>query len=301
MHHITEMLTAKKTLEALGYEIETPNASEANAYNKLSPEERAKKKDHLIREHLNKISESDAVLIFNGEKNGVSGYIGGNSLMEMAFAYAQGIEIFVLNDARTMGYADEIYGMQPIELDGKVAAIDDYFQSLPKTFVSSKSPTKLLAVSRGMRKAGIRTLVVPKPTESAVAAQPKGFDETHAGAQNRHEALHKALASTEDAAYLATVESGLLPFEGYNDFSSTVVILERVGGAPRTGLSVELELPKHMTDKVPSVYPDLGELVQAEYGSKLKDPFPFFTNGRIDRLKLVEAAVFNVAAQLSAE
>jgi non-canonical (house-cleaning) NTP pyrophosphatase len=107
----------------------------------------------------------------------------------------------------------------------------------------------------------------------------------------------RPLATTAD--YYATVESGLFQaLPGHNVFSSTVVILEKAGGTPKAGLNVELEYPKEMTDKVPSQYPDLGVLVQQEYGSALKDPFPHFTNGRVTRLQLVETAVFNVAAQL---
>ena len=70
-------------------------------------------------------------------------------------------------------------------------------------------------------------------------------------------------------------------------------------GRPRKiGVNVELEYPREKTDKIPSIYPDLGVLVQQEYGSSLKDPFPFFTGGKVNRLQLVETAVFNVAVQL---
>lgn len=152
-----------------------------------------------------------------------------------------------------------------------------------------------------MRRAGIRTTVVAKPTESNVSDQPQSIEETYEGAQNRHDAL-VASSKNEQPAYFATVESGNhVAHEAHNQFSSTVVVLERAGGARKTGIGLELEFPKEMTDKVPSVYPDLGILVQEEYGSKLKDPFPYFTNGKVDRLQLVETAVFNVAAQLPKE
>jgi len=292
------MIDAKNTLEELGFEVETPDLSETSGYEHLSYRERAGKKDRLIRQHLDKISDSDAILVYNAEKKGLAGYVGGNSLMEMAFAYAQGIEIFLLNDAHGMGYADEIYGMQPIIINDDVQAIAIYFDKLPKTFVSSKSPIKLRAVSRGMRRAGIRTQVLARPTESNVAAQPRNIEETYEGAQNRHDALRQE-TSAKRPAYLATVESGLFnAHPKHNTFSSTVVIIEPTNTAPKVGINVELEYPKSMTDKIPSQYPDLGELVQAEYGSALKDPFPYFTGGKINRLMLVEAAVFNVAVQL---
>ena len=300
MYHIEGMKRAEELLTKAGHEVEIPNPREGEVdYHSLSDAERAWLKSTLIQEHLDKINESDAVFIYNEEKKGVAGYIGGNTLMEMAFAFTQGIEIFLLRPAPDLSYADEILGMLPIVVDGETAKIDEYFTSLPTTYVSSKSPIKLRAVSRGMRRAGIKTQVLPLPTESGVSEQPQNLEETYEGANNRHDALAKA-SQANKPDYLATVESGLYQVHpDHNSFSSTVVILEKVGGERKLGVNVELEYPREMTDKVPSVYPDLGVLVQQEYGSKLKDPFPHFTDGKVNRLQLVETAVFNVAAQLT--
>lgn len=299
MHHIEGMRQASSILQELGYEVEIPNPREGQVdYHSLSDTERSSLKDTLIREHLDKIIGSDAIFVYNEEKKDVKGYIGGNTLMEMAFAYAQGIETFLWRPAPDLSYQDEVLGMKPIVIDGDVNAIDSYFKSLPKTFVSSKSPIKLRAVSRGMRRAGIRTLVLSRPAESNVAEQPQNIEETYEGAMNRHAAL-KASTLKEKPDYIATVESGLYQAHpDHNSFSSTVVVLEKAGDQHRIGINVELEYPREMTDKVPSVYPDLGVLVQQEYGSSLKDPFPYFTGGKVNRLQLVETAVFNVAAQL---
>lgn len=293
------MKKAQTALEAKGWEVEMPSSRENKAeLASMAPSELAEEKDFLIREHLNKIRDSDAVLIFNEEKRGVEGYIGGNTLMEMAFSYAQNLEIFLFRPIPEMGYTDEILGMKPIVLDGDIEAIERYYDQLPKTFVSSKSPIKLRAVARGMRHAGVRTHVLPHPTESNVSEQPQNIEETYEGAQNRHNQLSKEI-ETGAATYLATVESGLFHVHPkHNVFESTVVVLETVGGERRVGVNVGLEYPKEMTDKVPSQYPDLGMLVQKEYGSVLKDPFPYFTNGKIKRLELVENAVYNVAVQL---
>lgn len=302
MHHIEGMKRAEEILTGLGHQVEIPNPREGEVdYHSLSDAERASLKSTLIQEHMDKINGSDAIFVYNEEKKDIAGYIGGNTLMEMAFAFAQGIEIFTLRPAPDLSYTDEILGMLPIVIDGDVAKIDEYFKSLPTTYVSSKSPIKLRAVSRGMRKAGIRTQVLPLPTESGVSEQPQTVEETYKGANNRHDAL-VAASSDKQPDYLATVESGLYQVHpDHNSFSSTLVVLEKVGGERKVGVNVELEYPREMTDKVPSVYPDLGVLVQQEYGSALKDPFPHFTNGKVNRLQLVETAVFNVAAQLSEE
>jgi len=300
MHHIEAMKLAAQTLENLGYEVILPNPREGEVdYNSLSDAERAALKATLIQDHLDEINESDAVLVFNEDKKGIAGYIGGNTLMEMAFAYAQKIEIFLFKPAPEMSYTDEILGMMPIVLDGDIHKIDTYFKQLPIVLVSSKSPIKLAAISRGMRRAGIRTQVIARPTESSVSEQPMSTDETYRGAVNRQKALMQ-VSSKDEATYFATIESGQhFIHPDHNSFGGTVIIIEKHGGERKIGININLEFPKAMTDKVPSQYPDFGVLVQKEYGSKLKDPIPFFTNGKINRRKLIEEAVLNVAVQLS--
>ena len=300
MVHIEAMIQASQQLKALGYETEIPNPREGETdYTELPEKERQRLKDSLMREHLNKISNSDAVLIYNEDKKGIEGYVGGNTLMEMAFAFAQKLEIFLLKTPTGVGYTDEIIGMQPIILDGSIAKIDTYFSSLPVTYVSSKSPIKLRATSRALRRVGIRTRVLSHPTESQVNEQPLSINETYEGAENRHDALKKDLKDIH-YDYLATVESGL--HEAHSNhglFDCVVAVLETKDGLRKTGISAGIEFPKEMTDKVPSVYPDLGVLVQQEYGSTLKDAIPYVTNNHITRLMVVENALVTVAAQLT--
>lgn len=56
-----------------------------------------------------------------------------------------------------------------------------------------------------------------------------------------------------------------------------------------------------MTDRVPSEFKDLGELVQKQYGSLVKDPYPYFTNQKLTRAKILENALYNVIVQLQNE
>ncbi|HEU5121899.1 MAG TPA: DUF84 family protein [Candidatus Saccharimonadales bacterium] len=298
MQHLDAMLQAKELLELLGYEVETPHPREEKVvYGTLSISEQIALKDQLIREHLDKIKESDAIFVYNEDKKGIGGYVGGNTLMEMAFAYAQGTEIFLLKTPNGVSYTEEILGMRPININSKIEAIDEYFKILPKTFVSSKSPIKLRAVSRGLRKAGLRTYVLPHPTESGVSEQPRTVDETYQGAETRHQALKEQMGETSD--YLATIETGWAQMHPrHNNFGVIITILERVGSKQEIGIHLGVETPKELTDKIPSQYPDMGVLVQKEFGSILKDPLPFFTNGKLTRLSLTEAAVFNVATRL---
>jgi non-canonical (house-cleaning) NTP pyrophosphatase len=300
MIHINAMKNAANLLTDLGYEVHTPSPREGEVkYDTLSEGERASFKEELIQEHLDHINESDAVFIFNEDKKETAGYIGGSTLMEMAFAYAQKIEIFLLKPAPNLSYRDEILGMKPIIIDNDIPKIHSYFTGLPKTYVSSKSPIKLSAVSRGMRRAGIRTQIVTQPTESNVSEQPMSTEETYNGAMNRHEALMRN-TSSDTADYYVTVESGQhVMHSDHNTFGGSVTIIEKKDGERKIGINISVEYPRYMTDKVPSQYPDLGVLVQKEYGSSLKDPLPFFTNNKLTRRKTIEEAIFNVAVQLS--
>lgn len=83
-----------------------------------------KRKAFLIRHHFRKIVASDAVLVVNFEKHGKQGYIGGNTLMEMALAFHHKKPIFVLNDiSKDLPHYEEVMGMLPVFLDGSLSKI----------------------------------------------------------------------------------------------------------------------------------------------------------------------------------
>jgi nucleoside 2-deoxyribosyltransferase len=72
---------------------------------------------------MNAIKDSDAVLIVNLEKKGIANYIGGNTFLEMGFALAYGKKIYILNELPTTGPLDEITGMLPVVLKGRLETI----------------------------------------------------------------------------------------------------------------------------------------------------------------------------------
>ena len=97
MDFIDEMETIATELTAAGWAAFTPQRAEAGfRWETLSAEERIQRKKAYIDAHLEKIRHSTAVLIANYPKNGISGYIGANSLMEAAFAYALGLPVYFL-------------------------------------------------------------------------------------------------------------------------------------------------------------------------------------------------------------
>lgn len=291
----SEMAVIKQQLELRGYDVEKPNVVEGHTYSDNLDEDAVLKRG-FINEHFAKIDTSDAILVVNHDKNGVADYIGGNTLMEITYAYAHGLEVFLLNPVPEVSYTAEIRGMYPIVLEGDIANIDRYLEALPLVYMSTQSPIKHTAISRAMRRAGLRVRIDGAKVETGVAQQPMSIEESYEGAMNRHANLKKLGVDTE---YFATVESGLhAAHPNHQVFGCNVVVLEQVGQEPKVGIDLDIEFPADMLAKVPSQYPDLGALVQQEYGSALKDPYPHITNGRITRQQTIENAVYNVAIQL---
>lgn len=88
---------------------------------------RVKIENNYLKQHYDHILISDAILVVNGEKNGVPNYIGGNVLIEMGQAYVNDKKIFLLNGLpEGLSYIDEIKAMQPICLNGDLPSINKY-------------------------------------------------------------------------------------------------------------------------------------------------------------------------------
>lgn len=167
-----------------------------------------------------------------------------------------------------------------------------------KVYISSESPVKHAAVEAAFAKLGVAIETIAEPTQSGVSEQPLSLQETHEGAQNRHSRLVSAIGDKAAGGYLITIESGLdKPLPERNYYGVEVVIVEKDGEPPRVGIGYDIEFPKEMTDRVPSEYADLGILVKTEYGAETKDPYPFFTNGKITRQALVERTLADVLVQ----
>lgn len=297
MQFDSRMTELKAELEKRGHTVFKPNIVEGHAYGVGEDlDDNAKLKRGFIDEHLAKIDKSEAIMVVNEPKKGVDGYIGGNTLIEIGYAYSQGLDIFLLNQVPEMSYANEIRGMHPIVLEGNLDSLDGYISKLPLVYMSTTSALKHLALSRAMRRAGVSVRVDGSKVESGVSEQPQSIEETYQGVMNRHAAL-KSLGKS--ANYYATVESGLhQAHKDHSLFGCEVVMIEIDGGKTKIGIDLGLEYPQAMLDKVPSVYPDLGVLVQEEFGADEKDPVKFFTEGKILRQKLIEEAAYKVAVQL---
>lgn len=123
-----DILKVKKELEVNGHMIEIPEGSkrpELQSVESATSSERAdvKIKHDLIRGYYEKMKSYDAVLIVNPEKNGIQGYIGGNTFLEMAFAHILKKPLYCLYPLPELSYTSEMLAMQPIILNGDLNKI----------------------------------------------------------------------------------------------------------------------------------------------------------------------------------
>jgi hypothetical protein len=129
-----QVVVAQAELEALGYQAIIPATAEkmkesgdydvSHYRTWLANAQDYHKKTALMRKHFDEVAKGDASLIVNYEKHGINNYIGGNVLMEMTLAFYLKKPIFILNDIPDeSSYLEEIIGMEPVVLHGKLANI----------------------------------------------------------------------------------------------------------------------------------------------------------------------------------
>lgn len=121
-----KFLELQKELEALGHTVLMPIAAAGVDYWEEDGTKRqeAKKALRLVEKHLDKINESEAILVANYTKVDIGNYIGANSFLEMGYAKYKGKKIFVLNPLPNQPYIrDELVSFEPIVLNGNLSLI----------------------------------------------------------------------------------------------------------------------------------------------------------------------------------
>jgi len=113
-------------LEAQGHSVILPDLSEAEQELERSGVDRGEQKRQLnvIRRYYERIGSSDVLLVVNPEKNGIEGYVGANTFLEMGFAFVLEKQIYVLNPIGELPYSDEIVAMEPVVLNDDLSVFD---------------------------------------------------------------------------------------------------------------------------------------------------------------------------------
>jgi len=129
MANYLKMLELKKRLDSMGHKVILPSLDTDDQLkeivaNKYVDTHEIKIKYNYIRKHYSHIVEGDCVLIANYDKNSTKNYVGGNSFLEMGYAYSLNKPIYLLNPVPEIEfYYHEMVAMQPIILNGKLELI----------------------------------------------------------------------------------------------------------------------------------------------------------------------------------
>jgi hypothetical protein len=113
-----DFLALGQELEKLGHKALLP---EAPIKKQNSPD--FLKDEGMVSRHMDKIAISDAVLIANYPKNNIEGYIGPNTLMEMAVAFYLKKKIYLLNPVPDQAWKEEMLSLNPIILTNDLGKI----------------------------------------------------------------------------------------------------------------------------------------------------------------------------------
>ncbi len=124
-----KMLEIEKELAKNNHSVVLPQFTkqyaELNSTNEMHKESAKNKVEHdLIRKYFNVIGDCDMILVVNEKRYDIDGYIGGNSLIEMAFAHILNKKIYLTNPIPKMIYTDEIEAMKPIILNCDLSKIE---------------------------------------------------------------------------------------------------------------------------------------------------------------------------------
>ena len=125
-----EMVGIENELKQQGHEVILPefthDYAQMETFTRMHTESARNKVQYdLIKGYFEKMKSADAVLIANIERKGIMGYIGGNSFLEMGFAFVLDKPIYLLHEIPDLGYRDEIEAMRPIVLQGDLNKIKE--------------------------------------------------------------------------------------------------------------------------------------------------------------------------------
>jgi hypothetical protein len=133
-----DMAAAKKVLESQGHTVAMPPLEIPDKDGHLIPISKMYEiyknaepgdtwvwnwREFAMRDHYRKVSEANAILVMNLEKDGIPGYIGINTMMEMGLAFYLNKAIYLYSPIPNLPYQEEIRGMKPRVIDGKLEEI----------------------------------------------------------------------------------------------------------------------------------------------------------------------------------
>ena len=126
-HFYERIVPIRDFLEARGHEVFLPNSfDEPFAEERLKGmgrEEHIEWKASMLSRDEDNIRPVDAVLVLNFEKRGIPNYIGGATFLEVYVAWKMGKKIFFYNDLPNCSFTDELVGINPVVINGRLEEI----------------------------------------------------------------------------------------------------------------------------------------------------------------------------------
>ena len=123
MEFFHELIQLSKELEKIGYSVLLPSG-EDHGTTFAKDDDLIAYKRYFVDRHLEKIKKADFILIANYEKRGIVGYIGSNTLMEIAFAYGFHKPIILLYPVGEQPCKSEVLGIQSANLEGNLKSLN---------------------------------------------------------------------------------------------------------------------------------------------------------------------------------
>ncbi len=124
------MQAIAQELEILNFAVLTPEFGASSAFKTAqdSGDRQAliELQHNLMEAHIKRIQQCDAQLIINDTKNGVLGYMGTNTFIELGIAWALRKPLYLLYVLPTDSpYYDEVYAVKPVVLNGNLKKLID--------------------------------------------------------------------------------------------------------------------------------------------------------------------------------
>ncbi len=121
-----EMIEAQTLLRSTGHDVEIPcdtdvHVSRPGFNDDLEADLLHCLETDVMRRCFKLVEAADAIVVLNYPKNGINGYIGASTLMEMGLAYHFGKKIYLLNDlpgSAQERWAHEVRVFKPTILNG---------------------------------------------------------------------------------------------------------------------------------------------------------------------------------------
>ena len=130
MNFYEELVKIEKELMDKGFKVEIPvSAKLMKSKNDFIVEHfkgktTSAQKGLYIKENFVNIASCDAILVINNEKNGISGYIGPNVLMEIGLAFHLNKQIYIWNQyPENAPYKDELLALNVKVINQKLENI----------------------------------------------------------------------------------------------------------------------------------------------------------------------------------